>query len=78
MKEKPAGRDNDGRPIIVLRNANEKTFDNKGKKSGNLVNLVYNIERAVASIDLTKSPDQKWVIVLDFNGCVFSIIFIPI
>eukprot|EP01043_Picozoa_sp_COSAG02_P103665 COSAG02_NODE_39676_length_414_cov_0.796825_1_plen_57_part_00 len=31
------------RPIIVLRNANEKTFDNKGKKCGNLGNLVYNL-----------------------------------
>ena len=65
-----SGCDNDGRPIIVLRSANEKTFDNKGKKCGNLVNLVYNLERAVATIKARGSgaPDDKWTIVLDFNG----------
>jgi 4-nitrophenyl phosphatase len=64
------GFDNDGRPIIVLRSANEKTFDNKGKKCGNLVNLVYNIERAVASIETRRGsvPDDKWTLLLDFNG----------
>ena len=28
-----AGRDNEGRPIMWLRSANEKTFDNKGPQS---------------------------------------------
>ena len=63
-----SGWDNDGRPVILLRNANEKTFDNKGKKSGNLVNLVYTIERAVAAIEAQSSaPDDKWTILLDFK-----------
>ena len=96
-----AGRDNEGRPIMWLRSANEKTFDNKGpqsvpshtplaalglpisssmdllsrkssdaglvSRSGNLVNLVYHLERAVAAVG-DSGPDGKWLIIIDFNG----------
>ena len=45
------------------------TFDSKGPKSGNLINLVYHIERTISEID-ARSPctDQKWLLVADFNG----------
>ena len=34
-----SGRDHKGRPIIYMRAAKETTFDNKGKKSGNMSNF---------------------------------------
>ena len=57
-----SGRDYAGRPILWVRAAAERTFDNKGKKSGNLINLVYHIERAIAAMDAEGCPDQQWVL----------------
>ena len=61
-----AGRDHSGRPILWLRSKNERTFDNDGWKCGNLINLVYNMERAIHQ--LPAGGDGKWLLIIDFNG----------
>eukprot|EP01050_Picozoa_sp_SAG11_P015218 SAG11_NODE_1950_length_4013_cov_4.004854_4_plen_87_part_00 len=61
------GRDRDGRPILWLRSANERTFDNKGLQCGNLVNLVYNIERCIAA--MAEGGDGKWLLIIVRLAC---------
>jgi hypothetical protein len=68
-----AGRDRQGRPILMLRSANERTFDNKGPQCGNMVNLVYHMERTLASMH--PQSDGKWTLVIDFRN--YSILNAP-
>ena len=54
------GRDKDGRATIIMRSKHENTNDH----DGNVLHLVYQMERAVKACD----AEEKWNIVIDFNG----------
>jgi len=54
------GRDKDGRATIIMRSKHENTNDH----DGNVLHLVYQMERAVKACD----KEEKWNIVIDFNG----------
>jgi len=58
--------DNDGRPIMVMRNRHE----NSRSHEGNILNLVYQLERGCAA---TRAAGvEKWTLIIDFNGYSMS------
>lgn len=54
------GRDKAGRATIIMRSKNENTNEH----AGNVLHLVYQMERAVRTCD----REETWNIVIDFNG----------
>jgi hypothetical protein len=62
-------RDLSGRPVLVMCPRHE---NDKSNHEGNLLNLVYHLERASGSRALKEgnasSPDGKMVVVMDFKG----------
>ena len=54
--------DIDGRVMIIMRNRLENTKDH----DGNVLHLVYQMERAVARTETTKH--DKWLLIIDFDG----------
>jgi len=58
--------DNDGRPIVVMRNR----LENSKSHEGNVLNLVYQLERASAA---TRAAGvEKWAIIIDMDGYSMS------
>lgn len=56
------GYDKTGHPIVIMRPSKENTYDHKG----NIRNLVYTMERAVACG--VKSGQEKLVLLIDYEG----------
>lgn len=54
--------DNDGRPIMVMRNR----LENSVSHEGNILNLVYLLERGCAAARV--AGVEKWTLIIDFNG----------
>lgn len=59
--------DSDGRPIMLLRPRNENNF---GGHEGNIMHLVYQLERAVAAA--AACSKEKWSLIIDFGGYSMS------
>mmetsp|Transcript_26137 Transcript_26137/g.57575 ORF Transcript_26137/g.57575 Transcript_26137/m.57575 type:complete len:283 (-) Transcript_26137:41-889(-) len=58
--------DNDGRPVVIMRNR----LENSRSHDGNVLNLVYQLERGCTAA--RAAGVEKWTLIIDFKGYSIS------